>query len=47
MIAGAVLPGRRVVVVAEQQHLVDRRADALFGRLDQAEPQSRGENSMP
>ena len=37
--ARAVLSGRRVVVVAEEQHVVDDRADALVGRLDQAEPE--------
>ena len=35
----AVFTRRRVVVVTEQQEVVDRRADALLGRFDQAEPE--------
>ena len=39
MIGERVLAGRRVVVVAEQQQLVDRRADLARRGLDQGEPQ--------
>ena len=33
----AVLPGRRVVVIAEQQHLVGDRPEPVLGRFDQRE----------
>ena len=39
MIDEAVLPGLRVVVVAEQQRLIDERADLAFRRFDQRQPQ--------
>ena len=35
----AVAPGARIVVEAEQQQLIDRRADRSVGGLDQAEPE--------
>ena len=38
-IAPPYLPGRRVVVIAEQQHLVGDRAEPVLGRLDERQAQ--------
>src|ERR1700733_4040159 len=35
----SVFSSRRIVVVAEQQHLIDRRSDLSLGGFDQPEPQ--------